>query len=65
MSFQTDTIAYAGRNTVNPTIKGLYALAPKLINHSSKENDKIKEATIRQLINKGGQRIQKIAPQII
>ena len=65
MSFQTDTTAYAGRNTVNPTIKDLYALAPKLINHSSKENDKIKEATIRQLINKGGQQIQKIAPQII
>ena len=46
-------------------MKGLNTLAPKLINQTSKEVDKIAEARIRQVINDGGQQIQKIAPQII
>ena len=57
--------AYAGRDTINQAIKGLDTLAPKLINQASKEADKIAEARIRQVINSGGQQIQKIAPQII
>ena len=40
-------------------------LAPKLINQTSKEIDKIAEVRIKQAINDGGQQIQKIAPQII
>ena len=46
-------------------LKGLDNLAPKLINQASKEIDKIAEARIKQVINSGGQQIQKIAPQII
>ena len=46
-------------------MKGVDNLAPKLINQTSKEIDKIAEARIRQIINSGGQQIQKIAPQII
>ena len=57
--------AYAGWDTINQAIKGLDTLAPKLINQASKETDKIAEARIRQVINSGGQQIQKIAPQII
>ena len=37
----------------------------KVIVKASKEIDKITEARIRQVINDGGQQIQKIAPQII
>ena len=40
-------------------------LAPKLINQTSKEIDKIAEVRIKQAINDGGQQIQKIAPEII
>ena len=40
-------------------------LAPKLINQTSKEIDKIVEARIKHVINNGGQQIQKIAAQII
>ena len=57
--------AYAGRDTINQTMKGLDTLSPKLINQASKEIDKIAEARIRQVINSGGQKIQKITPQII
>ena len=46
-------------------MKGPDNLAPKLSNQASKEIDKIGEAWIRQVINNGGQQIQKIAPQII
>ena len=51
--------AYAGRDTVNQAMKGLDMLAPKLINQASKEVDKITDARIRQIINDGGQQIQK------
>ena len=40
-------------------------LAPKAIGQVLKEIDKIAETRIRQVINDGGQQIQKIAPQII
>ena len=40
-------------------------LAPKLINQTSKEIDKIAEVRIKQAINDGRQQIQKIAPEII
>ena len=45
-------------------MKGLNSRAPKLINQTSREVDKIAEARIRQVINGGRQQIQKIAPQI-
>ena len=43
-------LTYAGRDTVNKAMKGLDSLAPKLINQTSKEVDKIAEARIRQVI---------------
>ena len=46
-------------------MKGLDSLAQKLIDKTSREVDKIAEARIKQAINKGGQQIQKIAPNII
>ena len=46
-------------------MKGLDMLAPKLINQTSKEIDKIAEVRIKQAINDGRQQIQKIAPEII
>ena len=39
--------AYAGRDTVNQVMKGLNSLAPKLINQTSREVDKIVEARIK------------------
>ena len=56
---------YDGRDTVNQAMKGLDTLAPKMIGQASKEIDKITEARISQVIDNGGQQIQKIAPQII
>ena len=53
------------KKTRNQAVKGLDNLAAKLINQASKEIDKITEARIKQIINSGGQQIQKIAPQII
>ena len=50
---------------VNQAIKGLESLAPKLIGQTSRQIDKIAEARIKQIINDGGQQVQKIAPQII
>ena len=52
------------RKTRNQAMKSLDNLAPKLINQASKEIDKIAEARIKQVINSGGQQIQKMAPQI-
>ena len=57
--------AYAGRDTVNQAFKNLNNTAPKLIIQKSNEVDKIAKTRIRQVINNGGQHIQKIAPQII
>ena len=52
------------RKTRNQAMKSLDNLAPKLINQASKEIDKIAEVRIKQVINSGGQQIQKMAPQI-
>ena len=46
-------------------MKGLDALAPKLIGQTSREIDKIAEVRIKQIMNQGRQQIKKIAPQII
>ena len=46
-------------------MKGLDTLASKLINQASKEIDKIAEARIKQVINSGGQQIQKLELHII
>ena len=56
---------YAGWDTVNRALKGLDSLPSKLIGQALKEINKINEGRIRQVINKGRQQIQKIAPQII
>ena len=57
--------AYAGQDTVNQAMKGLDTLAPKLINQTSREIDKIAEARIKQVLNDGRQQIRKLVPQII
>ena len=57
--------AYFSRYTVNQTMKGLDSLAPKLIGRTLKEIHQIAEARIREVINNGGQQIQKIAPKTI
>ena len=57
--------AYADGGTVNQTFKNLNNTAPKLISQTSKEVDKIAEARIRQVINNGGQQIQKNVPKTI
>ena len=46
-------------------MEGLDLLAPKLIGQTSREIDKVAEARMKQILNDGGQQIQKIAPQII
>ena len=53
------------QDTVNQAMKDLDNLAPSLINQASKEIDKIAEGKIRQVINSGGQQIQKTTPEII
>ena len=45
------------RDTVNQAMKGLDSLAPKLIDKTLKEVNKIAEARLRQIINEGGQQI--------
>ena len=57
--------AYASRYTVNQAMKGLDSLVPKLIGRTLKEIHQIAEARIREVINNGGQQIQKIAPKTI
>ena len=46
-------------------MKELDSLAPKLIGRTLKEIHQIAEARIREVINNGGQQIQKIAPKTI
>ena len=48
--------AYAGRDTVNQAVKGLVALAPKIITQATGQFDQIAQ---------GGQQVEKIAPKII
>ena len=60
--FNRYDFAYAGRDTVNQSMKDIDSLAPKLTNQTSKEVVKVAEARIRQVINYGGQQIQTIAP---
>ena len=47
--------AYAGRDTVNQAVKGLVALAPKIITQATGQVDQIAQ---------GGQQVEKIAPKI-
>ena len=54
-----------GRDTVYQEMKGLDTIAPKLINQTLKEVDRVAEVRIRQLINKGDKQVKKIAPKII
>ena len=46
---------YDGQDTAIEAMKCIDTLPPKLINQASKEIDKISEATIKQVINSGGQ----------
>ena len=47
--------AYAGRDTVNQAVKGLVALAHKIITQETGQVDQIAQ---------GGQQVEKIAPKI-
>ena len=57
--------AYAGGDTVNQAIKGLNALAPKIIKQATAQIDQIVQRRIQQIINQRGQQVEKIAPKII
>ena len=46
-------------------MKGLDALAPKIIKQSTGQADQIVQRRIQQFINQGGQQVEKIAPKII
>ena len=50
---------------MNTVMKRLDATAPKLIKQTANELNRLAQAKIRQLLNKGGQKIEKIAPKII
>ena len=46
-------------------MKGLDALAPKIIKQPTGQADQIVQRRIQQFINQGGQQVEKIAPKII
>ena len=48
--------AYAGRDTVNQAMKGLVALAPKILTQATGQVDQMAQE---------GQQVEKIAPKII
>ena len=56
--------AYAGRDTANQAMTGLATIAPKLINQTTKEVDRVAQVRIRQLIKDGGKQVEKIAPKL-
>ena len=56
---------YAGRDTVNQTMKGFNSLAPRLIKQTSDEVDRLAQHRIIQIIDEVGQQVERIAPKII
>ena len=46
-------------------MKGLDTLAPKIIKQATGQVDQIAERCIQQIINQGGEEIEKISPKII
>ena len=46
-------------------MKGLNALAPKIIKQATSQVYQIAQKRIQQIINQGGQQVEKIAPKII
>ena len=46
-------------------MKGLDALAPKIIKQATGPVDQIAQRRIQQIISQGGQQVEKIAPKII
>ena len=46
-------------------MKGLDALAPKIIKQATGQVDQIAQRRIQQIISQGGQQVEKIAPKII
>ena len=57
--------AYAGRDTVNQALKGLDILALKIIKQETGQISQIAQRRNQQVINQGGQQVEKIAPKII
>ena len=45
-------------------MKGLDALEPKIIKQATGQVDQIVQRCIQQIINQGGQQVQKISPKI-
>ena len=56
--------AYAGRGAVNQVMKGLDALAPKLIKQATGQIDQIAQRHIQEIINQGGQQVEKIVAKM-
>ena len=57
--------AYARRDSVNQVMKGLDALALKIIKQATGQVDQIAQRCIQQITNQGGQQVEKIAPKTI
>ena len=57
--------ANVGRGAVNQVMKGLDALAPKLIKQATGQIDQIAQRHIQEIINQGGQQVEKIAAKIL
>ena len=57
--------AYAGGDVVNQAFKNLDQTAPGLIKDLSNELNKITEQRIQQLINEGGETLQKFGPKLV
>ena len=57
--------AFVSRNTVNTAMKGVENLRRKLMKQFSNEVNRISQQRIQQIIDQGGQNVEKIAPKII
>ena len=58
-------IAYAGRDTVNSSVKHLDHRAPIVLKKVSGDADKILQRRIRQVIKERGAELERVGPKII
>ena len=57
--------AYAGRDTVNRTVKHLDYRAPIILKKVSGKTDKVLQRRISQIIKEGGAEIERVGPKIL
>ena len=57
--------AYAGRDTVNSTVKHLDYRASIILKKVSGEADKVLQRRISQIIKEGGAEIERVGPKIL